>query len=159
MNNYLDGEIKNRLQLWANEDTVGRIWRKDPSVWIKNASRDESIPDLTDRLGWLELPETMQSSVKEFKVFAESIRDEIKDIILLGMGGSSLAPEVMMDVFGGGEGSTSLTVLDTTNPETILSLMPMIEPDKTLFIVSSKSGGTIETLSLYKFFRDRKSVV
>lgn len=152
INNYLDSEIKDRLHLWANEDTVRRIWRKDPSVWIKNASRDESIPDLTDRLGWLELPGTMQSLIKEFKVFAESVKNEIKDIILLGMGGSSLAPEVMMDVFGGGEDSPSLTVLDSTNPETILSLMPMIEPDKTLFIVSSKSGGTIETLSLYKFF-------
>jgi len=145
--------VESTFKKWKEENLLKRIWEKDPSIWIQGAGLADSIAELSNRLGWLDAVEKTKSTVKELSDFSNNLRTrEINDVILLGMGGSSLAPEVIMDVFGKRDGWPVLTVLDTTDPETILSLMPMIDPDKTLFIVSSKSGGTIETLSLFKYF-------
>jgi len=81
----------------------------------------------------------------------------VEDVVLLGMGGSSLAPEVFGAVFGSGPGRPRLTVLDSTHPEAVTSLRSRIDPSRTLFLVSSKSGTTVETLSFYRFFWEQCS--
>jgi glucose-6-phosphate isomerase len=145
--------VASTIEQWKEKNFLKRIWEKDPSIWMQGTVPKYSISELTNRLGWLDAVEKTKPLLKELIDFSGNQRKRgIKDIILLGMGGSSLAPEVIMDVFGSRESRPVLTVLDTTDPETILGLMPMLDPDKTLFIVSSKSGGTIETLSLFKYF-------
>lgn len=145
--------VASLLAKWRQENTIKKIWDRDPSVWVPGAKPQDSIPELTNRLGWLDAAENTKKIIQSLKDFSELQRKSgIEDVILLGMGGSSLAPEVIMDVFGPKDGFPVLTVLDTTDPETILALMPSIDPDKTLFLVSSKSGGTIETISLFKYF-------
>lgn len=150
----MDKKIEKRLQTWKTERTIERIFKKDPSVWISDKPDDNpAAAEISNRLGWVDATEKIRPSINQLQSFCEDQKIKgIKDVILLGMGGSSLAPEVIMDVFGNKDGWPALTVLDTTNPETILSLMPMLDPETTLFIVSSKSGGTIETLSLFKYF-------
>jgi len=145
--------VESTLEKWKENNLLTRIWEKDPSIWIQGTGSTDSIAELTNRLGWLNSVEKIKPVVKELIDFSGNMRAKgIEDVILLGMGGSSLAPEVIMDVFGKRDGWPVLTVLDTTDPETILGLVTMLDPDKTLFIVSSKSGGTIETLSLFRYF-------
>lgn len=145
--------VESTLEIWKENNLLTRIWEKDPSIWIQGTGSTDSIAELTNRLGWLDVVEKINPILKELIDFSGNMRAKgIEDVILLGMGGSSLAPEVIMDVFGKRDGWPVLTVLDTTDPETILGLVTMLDPDKTLFIVSSKSGGTIETLSLFRYF-------
>jgi glucose-6-phosphate isomerase len=127
---------------------VPRIWDRDPSAW---ASGED---DPTDRLGWLDLPQEMQSQVAELRAFASKAGSEgISTVVLLGMGGSSLAPEVFARTFDAGTTHLSLIVLDSTHPDQIRAVNERLDPETTMFIVSSKSGGTIETISLYRYFR------
>jgi glucose-6-phosphate isomerase len=127
---------------------VTRIWDRDPSAW---ASGED---DPADRLGWLDLPESMQAAIPELESFAAEIAAEgVSTVVLLGMGGSSLAPEVFARTFPTGNGHPSLVVLDSTHPDQIRAVGERLDPKTTLFIVSSKSGGTIETISLYRYFR------
>jgi len=146
-------EILTKSQTEDNNNLIQRLWSKDPSLWMPDAGKDENIPELTDRLGWLDLPDTMSEDIKEIRNFAAEIKKrEIERIVLLGMGGSSLAPEVLMSIFQNKHGYPPLTVLDSTNPKAIRAVQITIDPLKTLFIVASKSGSTIETISLYKYF-------
>jgi glucose-6-phosphate isomerase len=129
---------------------VSRIWHRDSSAWAPGED------DPADRLGWLELPQEMQSHVAELTSFASSVRSEgISTVVLLGMGGSSLAPEVYARTFDAGAGYPSLIVLDSTHPDQIRAVSERLDPRTTMFLVSSKSGGTIETISLYRYFRAR----
>ena len=129
---------------------VERIWRKDHTVW-----KDDPT-EITDRLGWLTVSDLMHERIGELEGFAEqSAADGFETAILLGMGGSSLAPEVFGRTFGFADGALELIVLDTTHPATIDRLAGELELDRTLFIVASKSGGTTETLSHFAFFWDR----
>jgi glucose-6-phosphate isomerase len=125
-----------------------RIWNRDAGVWA--AGED----DPADRLGWLDLPQSMEDRVPEFHALAEGVRaDGITEIALLGMGGSSLAPEMYARTLGRDRGYPSLRVIDTTHPREIETTTRALDLDHTLFLVSSKSGGTLETLSLYRYFR------
>jgi glucose-6-phosphate isomerase len=127
---------------------VTRIWGRDSSAWAPGED------DPADRLGWLELPEEMQAEVAELQSFASKVESEgISSVVLLGMGGSSLAPEVFARTFDAGTSRPSLIVLDSTHPDQIRAVNERLDPDTTMFIVSSKSGGTIETISLYRYFR------
>src|SRR5690606_14233834 len=100
-------------------------------------------------------PAKMLERVKELRSAADSARrDKIKHIVLLGMGGSSLCPEVCAKVFGEKAGYPALVVLDTTFPEAIRNATQSMDVTKALFIVASKSGGTVETMSLYKYFNE-----
>jgi transaldolase / glucose-6-phosphate isomerase len=136
---------------WAAEEQVSsRIWEKDPSLW-KPEGADQS--EIVDRLGWLTVTDQMRESLPRL----EKLRDDVRasgftHVVLLGMGGSSLAPEVLRETFGSAAGSPALIVLDSTDPATILAVDKAIDLPYTLFIVASKSGGTIETLSQFKFF-------
>jgi transaldolase/glucose-6-phosphate isomerase len=129
---------------------VSRIWGLDSSAWAPGED------DPADRLGWLELPQEMQSHLAELTSFAASVESEgVSTVVLLGMGGSSLAPEVFARTFDVGTGRPALIVLDSTHPDQIRAVSERLDPHGTLFIVSSKSGGTIETISLYRYFRAR----
>ncbi|HEX3327807.1 MAG TPA: glucose-6-phosphate isomerase [Actinomycetota bacterium] len=134
----------------ADASLVTRIWDKDPSAWAPGED------DPRDRLGWLELPEVMQPEVDGLESFAADIEAaSVSTVVLLGMGGSSLAPEVFAHTFGPSDSHPSLIVLDSTHPDQIRAVTERLDLDTTLFIVSSKSGGTIETMSLYRYFRAR----
>ncbi len=126
---------------------VERIWKRDFTVWKDNPD------EISNRLGWLDLPENMIPKLDEINDFTESVlRDGFENVVLLGMGGSSLAPEVFRLTFGVKENYPDLSVLDTTDPVYIEKFAGNLDFEKSLFIVSTKSGGTVETLSLMKFF-------
>jgi len=123
---------------------VERIWARDADLWT---GADE------DRwLGWLEEPGGMRERVAELESFAQSVSEAgYTDVVLAGMGGSSLAPEVMRRSFG----VETFHVLDTTHPAAIRALEEELDLERTLFLVASKSGGTIETRSHMEYFRER----
>jgi len=120
-----------------------RIWAYDASLWTDSGE---------DRwLGWLDVVTRVQPHVDELNAFAESATDQFDDCVLLGMGGSSLAPEVLRRTFE----VESFHVLDTTHPEAIRRLERSVDLERTLFVVSSKSGSTIETRSHLEYFWER----
>jgi transaldolase/glucose-6-phosphate isomerase len=125
-----------------------RLWAKDPTVWAET-----DLPELTDRLGWLGLPDEMGGVVAELTAFAASVANEgIRFVVLLGMGGSSLAPEVFQNTFGNADGYPELIVLDSTHPGAVAAVDARIDLAHTLFLVASKSGTTLETLSFFRYF-------
>ena len=129
-------------------NTVQRIWSGDHTLWSYDPT------EITDRLGWLDVASSMLFEVDQLTEFAVGVRDEgIKHVVLLGMGGSSLGPEVLGQCLGRSEGWPELIVLDSTIPARVKRVAASIDPANTLFIVSSKSGTTIEPNMLYQFFR------
>ena len=140
------------VRRWEERGLVDRLWASDSSVW------GASAPTAGDWLGWLGLPYTMGERLEGMARLAEEAASEgLEDVVLLGMGGSSLAPEVFGSVFGAGPGRPRLSVLDSTHPEAVTSLRSRIDLSRTLFLVSSKSGATVETLSFYRFFWEQCS--
>jgi transaldolase / glucose-6-phosphate isomerase len=135
------------------ESVAQRIWHKDATLW-----GPEGAPEIADRLGWLTISEPMLEEAPDLREFADQcVADGLTDAVLLGMGGSSLGPEVIRLTFGDIEGAMRLHVLDSTDPATVLAVERDVDLEKTLFIVSSKSGGTIETLSHFRYFHARVS--
>jgi transaldolase/glucose-6-phosphate isomerase len=147
-------QVEERLKLWKKQGFSRRMWAKDPTLWFSKPQ-----PEITDRLGWLVLPEMMQDNLEELSSFAEQIKDEgMSHVVLLGMGGSSLAPDVFQKTFGNAPGYPGLLVLDSTHPSSVLSVEDKLDLNRTLFIVSSKSGTTLETLSLFRYFWSKVSL-
>lgn len=143
--------VEKRLRQWQSEQTASRIWKKDHTVWSKQPQAE-----LTDRLGWLELPETMAQQVAALSAFADQAKaDGMKHVVLLGMGGSSLAPEVFQGTFGNAPGYSKLRVLDSTHPAAVRAVEREIDLARTIFLVSSKSGTTTETNSFFFYFWDK----
>lgn len=143
-------DLSAALQELTEENVADRLWQKDPMLWKSDPVVKESI---RHRLGWLDMPAAMSLLVEEFNAYAHQARKAgFKDAVLLGMGGSSLCPEVLRQTFGTKKGWLRLHVLDTTDPAAIRDVLKKIKLPKTLFIVSSKSGGTIEVMSLFRFF-------
>jgi transaldolase/glucose-6-phosphate isomerase len=154
INDKINSSLQKMLNEWASNKMNERIWQKDYTVWKE---KKEDDVELSNRLGWLELPYSMQKSIKELEEFAEEIKSNFKRVVLLGMGGSSLAPEVFFKTFGNKEGYPDLTVLDSTHPASVKYLIENYNLQKTFFIAASKSGGTIETMSFfYTFFEALK---
>ncbi len=142
--------VRATLLEWDEQDVSRRIWEKDHAVWLPDPT------ELSDRLGWLDLPEESVGLLEEIQAFATGVHETgIHHVVLLGMGGSSLAPEVFGETFGDPESYPDLIVLDSTHPDAVRVVDDAIDPAVTLFIVSSKSGTTLETLSLYRTFWDR----
>ncbi len=140
--------VTNALTRLARSNVMARIWDKDYTVW------NDDPTEIADRLGWLTISRDMTEHVSDLRSFAEEVRSEgIRDVVLLGMGGSSLGPEVLRQCIGSAQGFPALTVLDSTVPARIGTVTRSIDPARSLFIVSSKSGGTIEPNSFYKHFR------
>ncbi len=128
-----------------------RLWNKDGSLWKNHGPTMEKI---VNRLGWLDFDRTIDRA--RLQALQEEARgSRFKHVVLLGMGGSSLAPEVLADTFGPQEGFPALIVLDSTDPARIRQVEEDITLEDTLFIVASKSGGTIETLALDHYFWEK----
>jgi transaldolase / glucose-6-phosphate isomerase len=137
-----------RVRRAAEEDVARRLWQHDGTLWAP-----EGTPEVTNRLGWLTIAGKMLEEADTLEAFvAECKADGLTDAVLLGMGGSSLAPEVFRLSAGQRPGGLRLHVLDSTEPLQIAAVEAEIDLAKTLFVVSTKSGGTIETLSLFKHF-------
>jgi transaldolase/glucose-6-phosphate isomerase len=147
----LEGPLAERVKSAVADQVAQRIWSKDASLWAP-----EGTPEIENRLGWLTISETMLEAAPDLRAFAESVQSEgYTDVALLGMGGSSLGPEVIRRSFGDIEGALRLHVLDSTDPAAVRELEERLDLDKTLFLVSSKSGGTIETLSHFRHFFEK----
>ena len=140
--------VEARLAKWQEEGFGRRLWEKDYRLWTP-----EPVPELTNRLGWLGLPDTMTAEVGELRRFSRAVADEgIRDAVVLGMGGSSLAPEVYSRTFAPAFGYPAVTVLDSTHPAAVSALGRRLDPAQSLFVVSSKSGTTTEMLSFFHYF-------
>lgn len=127
---------------------VQRVWDGDHTVW--SPAPDE----ISDRLGWLTLPDTMRPMVRSIEGFASGLHyDGVRHVVLLGMGGSSLGPEALRRCYGPIDGAPEFFVLDSTVPAAVSAVSDTIDPIHTVFIVSSKSGSTIEPKVLYRYFR------
>jgi hypothetical protein len=127
-----------------------RVWRKDPPAW-KSDENHRAI--IGDALGWLDAPGEMQRRERELVDWAHHARQGRRHVVLCGMGGSSLAPEVFARVLGDPR-APELIVLDSTSPEQVRGVLDRIDLDATLFLIASKSGGTLETLTHFRFFHD-----
>lgn len=147
----LEGAVTNRLRELREQDVISRIWAKDHTVW-----RDEP-KEIGDRLGWLDAVERSRGNLDEIRRFVREVRaDGLARSVLLGMGGSSLAAEVIRRTFFASEPPAfDLAVLDTTHPDTLAKLEAQVPLSRTLFVASSKSGSTIETRSHLAYFYGR----
>jgi glucose-6-phosphate isomerase len=139
--------VRRRLKEFDAEDVVSRIWSHDHTVWKPDPT------EITNRLGWLTLATDMRPRIPGLQAFAKRVAaDGFTHAVLLGMGGSSLAPEMFARTYTTAPGALELTVLDTTHPATIARVEASLDLDHTLFIVASKSGTTLETLSQFEYF-------
>jgi glucose-6-phosphate isomerase len=142
--------VARRVADLVSTGAADRIWRRDASFWSSDPAVQARV---RERLGWLDAPSAMVAAVPELRAFAADLRrDGFDHAVVLGMGGSSLAPEVLRQAIEA-DGLT-LHVLDTTDPATIRRTARHINPARTLFFVSSKSGTTIEPLALLAYFHD-----
>ncbi|MFC2063454.1 glucose-6-phosphate isomerase, partial [Chloroflexota bacterium] len=129
-------------------DIITRIWRKDHTVWKPEPA------EITNRLGWLNVTDSMPEQAPSLRSFAQEISGAgFRHIVLLGMGGSSLGAEVLRQVFGSTAGYPELMVLDSTVPAAVQAVSGTIDPARTLFLVSSKSGTTTEPLLFFRYFK------
>jgi glucose-6-phosphate isomerase len=145
----LQASVAERAEETARENVAQRVWGHDPSLW-----GGPGVPEIENRLGWLTVSDAMLEQTPELRAFAAEVRaDGFTDAVLLGMGGSSLGPEVLRRSFGDSPEGLRLQVLDSTHPDVIKAVQESVDLEKTLFIVSSKSGGTVETLSHYRHFK------
>jgi glucose-6-phosphate isomerase len=147
----VDASVAVRLDAMDSAQVPKRIWARDPTVW-KN---DPNTPEIRDRLGWLTVGKAMAQQVKDLKAFADEVRAEFSRVVLCGMGGSSLAPEVLWRTFGAAPDHPSLVVLDSTDPRAVRQAEQGGDLAKTLFIISSKSGTTQESDSFFRYFWER----
>jgi transaldolase / glucose-6-phosphate isomerase len=147
----LQPAVDQQLAKLQKEDAPRRLWAKDSTLWSPDPAKREEI---RDRLGWLNVAEKMLEHAPELREVAKAGRT-YSDVVLLGMGGSSLCPDVLRNTFGPLPGHPRLHVLDTTDPATILATRRKIQLGKTLFVVASKSGETTETLSHFAYFWDQ----
>ena len=157
----LQAAVADKLARAKEEDVAGRIAREDATLWSEPPGSQTIPPEVANRLGWLTIAERMLGELGALELFAaESHDDELEDIVLLGMGGSSLAPEVLRRSFAGDAADPAtrlphrarLHVLDSTDAARIRAIEGAVDLQRTLFVVSSKSGGTIEPLSLFAHF-------
>jgi transaldolase/glucose-6-phosphate isomerase len=147
----LEPPVIERVRTAQAQNVAQRVWARDESLW-----GGPGVAEIGDRLGWLTITEKMLEHADALREFAEAVKaDGIEDAVLLGMGGSSLGPEVIRRSYGEIPGGLRLHVLDSTDPGAVLAVEREIDIDKTLFIVSSKSGGTVETLSHMRYFYER----
>src|SRR3954468_21308182 len=147
----LEEPLRKRLEQAQKEDVARRVWHKDESLW-----GGPGLPEIGNRLGWLTIAQRMLDQCSSLTSFADEVRaDGMQSVILCGMGGSSLAPEVMAQSFERGGGGLDLHVLDSTDPGAIKEAEGKVDLERTLFLISSKSGGTIETMSQYRYFRSK----
>ena len=135
---------------FAADSVAQRIFARDHTLW------KEDPTEISNRLGWLDSPRVMQDHLHEIRELVAAVAGEgYTHALLLGMGGSSLAPEVFRRVFGVADGGLDLAVLDSTHPDAVLACAEALDPARTLYLPATKSGGTVETLSFLKYFFNR----
>ncbi len=145
------GSFSDRLSKAVLQNLPGDIWSKNHRLW------QNSPEEVSNRLGWLDLPDSMADAISFIEGFAKKVKDDgFTRVLLIGMGGSSLGPEFFDKTFSR-EGQLSFEVLDTTSPDAIKKVESSVDPERTLVVVSTKSGTTIETLSLMRYFYHRFS--
>ena len=131
-------------------DLAKRIWQKDASLW---KSDEDSVKIIKNSLGWVTVADEMIGVVDDLVAFAKSIRDRgFQHVMVCGMGGSSLCPEVLARTFGRQPDFPELLVLDSTDPDVIAAFMERIDVERCLFVIASKSGSTTEPNVFYKFW-------
>jgi transaldolase/glucose-6-phosphate isomerase len=141
----LEKDVQAALEDWRKEGKVRRLWAADASLWTE--------ADEAHWLGWLEIVDKQLKGVAHLQDFAADVkRSGFTDVLLLGMGGSSLGPEVLGETFGAKPGFPNLHVLDSTDPAQIRQFEARIDPARTLFLVSSKSGSTLEPNIFKQYF-------
>src|SRR3954469_67408 len=146
----LEQKLAPRVEEAQKQDVARRIWHHDETLWGGPG------PEIGNRLGWLTIAQRMLDQTDSLKQFVDEVRaDGLQTVVLCGMGGSSLAPEVMRQSFERGGGGLDLHVLDTTDPGAIKDVEDSVDLERTLFLISSKSGGTIEPMSQYRYFRSK----
>ncbi len=135
-------------------DLIDRLWNKDASLWKSEPAQQKII---NNALGWLTVPRQMLAGAEELKTFADTVRlsQQFRHVMVCGMGGSSLCPEVLRQTFGRQPDFPELLVLDSTDPDTINIFAKQIDVQHCLFIVASKSGTTTEPIVFHKFWYDR----
>ncbi len=144
----LDPKVTKTLDTWRSEGTLRKLWKRDASVWT---GADEA-----KWLGWLDILDREAAQVDAYRAFADDVRGAgFTDAVLLGMGGSSLGPEVLAETFGPQAGFPRLRILDSTDPAQVKAVEEAVDLAKTLFIVSSKSGSTLEPNVFRDYFLDR----
>lgn len=142
-------EVDATLAGLAERDAVTRLWGRDHTLW------SEDPTEISDRLGWLDVTADMSAAADRLDDLREkAIADGFTDVVVMGMGGSSLFPEVLARTFPAA-GGLHLHVLDSTDPDAVAHVAATVPADRTLFVTSSKSGGTVETLSHLEFFWER----
>lgn len=140
----LENAVRLTFDKWENQDNIRKIWEKDAGLWTGD--------DEAKWLGWLESVRAELEKTEEYQDFAEDAR-EFESIVLLGMGGSSLCPEVLAETFG----KKKFHILDSTVPAQIKQLENKLDLEKTLFIVASKSGSTLEPNTFFQYFFEKVS--
>jgi transaldolase/glucose-6-phosphate isomerase len=144
----LDEAVKSSLEAWRKDGTVRRLWERDASVWT---GKDEG-----KWLAWLDIIDRDLAGVDELDEFQKQVQERgFSHVLLLGMGGSSLGPEVLAETFGKRGGFPELLVLDSTDPQQVTAFEHKVDLARTLVIVSSKSGGTLEPNILKAYFFDK----
>jgi glucose-6-phosphate isomerase/transaldolase/glucose-6-phosphate isomerase len=139
--------VTNAVDKMRRSNIAARIWANDFRVW------KPSPQEISNRLAWLHAPLETSANVKSIRASLEPFTNgSIEDVVLLGMGGSSLSAEVFNNIFGSAPGFPRLQILDTTDPQVIHDVAEKLNLAKTLFIVSSKSGSTLEIVSLFHYF-------
>ncbi|HEV3377054.1 MAG TPA: bifunctional transaldolase/phosoglucose isomerase [Thermoleophilaceae bacterium] len=147
----LESALIAKIEQAESEAVAKRVWQRDESLW-----GGPGVPEIGNRLGWLTISEKMLEHAPELNQFVEQVKAEgFTDAVLLGMGGSSLGPEVIRRSYGQIPDGLRLHVLDSTDPGAVLGVERAVDLETTLFIVSSKSGGTLETLSHMRYFFER----
>ena len=152
---FFPDALKTRMNMAIYQARVSlvakRIRDKDASLW----TTDESVAKMIQNsLGWLKVTEEMTGVVGELRAFADEVRQKFKHVMVCGMGGSSLCPEVLAQTFGQQPDFPELLVLDSTDPDVIAEFAARIEPEKCLFVIASKSGTTTEPNVFYKYWYD-----
>jgi transaldolase / glucose-6-phosphate isomerase len=139
--------VEARLAEWDRTDAAARFWRHDPTFWPR-----ADPASVATRLGWLDLP-ALGARIPELTGIASGVRaDGFRSVVVLGMGGSSLAPHLFGRTFGATPGHPELSVLDSTHPEAVVGLRDRLDLGRTLFVVSSKSGTTLEPNAFLRYF-------
>ena len=155
----LADSVKRRVaSLIALDAAPARLWSHDPALWTADPAGQEEV---RKRLGWLDLPRSSRAAVKEINDFTRRVHaDGLTHVLLLGMGGSSLAPEVLSRIYSAlatpgnraGQAGLTFSILDSTDPAQVLETARQFPPEQTLYIVSSKSGGTAEVNAMFNYF-------
>jgi transaldolase/glucose-6-phosphate isomerase len=142
------------LEKLASADFLKRIWARDATLW---STQPDDIAIIKKSLGWLDIQQRMLEEVPGLRSFAKEAKEHFDFAVVCGMGGSSLAPDILADTFGRCDGYPQLYVLDSTCPQQIKELEEKINVGETLFIISSKSGTTTEPNAFYAYFHEKVS--